>query len=74
MSEYGGPSESHPHHVSSPISLPWVVLASLLCGLGLFLVLGLWLATFEWIYFVGVIPVFLGGLMFLSPRAGLDHA
>lgn len=73
MSGYGAPSEPPAHHAVSPISVPWVVLASVLCGLGLLLV-WMWLTTFQWVYFTGIIPVFVGGLMFLNDRAGLDHA
>jgi|HubBroStandDraft_1064217.scaffolds.fasta_scaffold28026_3 hypothetical protein len=73
MSEYGAASEVHTHHVSSPISVPWVVLASVLCGVGLTLVWE-WLTTFQWIWFSGVVLVFIGAMMFLNDRAGLDHA
>ena len=74
MSGHATAGEDAGHHAVSPISVPWVVLASLLCGLGLYLVLGLWLLTFQWIYFTGIIPMIVGGLMFLNERAGLDHA
>lgn len=73
MSGYGTPSEGHSHHAASPISIPWVVLAALLCGVGLLLV-AVWLLTFSWIYFAGIVPVFVGALMFFNDRAGLDHA
>jgi Na+/proline symporter len=73
MSEHAAAEEGHKLHGVSPISIPWVVLASLLCGGGLTLLVA-WLATFQWIFFVGVIPVFIGALMFLNDRAGLDHA
>jgi hypothetical protein len=74
MSEYGAPSEEHAHHVSSPISVPWVVLASLISAVGLLL---LWQAvtTLLWYYFGGgALFVLVSVLMFLNDRAGLDHA
>jgi hypothetical protein len=74
MSEYGTATEEHAHHVSSPISVPWVVGASVISGVG---VLSLWqgVTTLGWYYFVGgSLLVLLGILMFLNDRAGLDHA
>jgi hypothetical protein len=73
MTQPAGASEGHGHHAVSPISVPWVVVASVLCGLGL-LLLWMWLTTFQWIWFSGVIPILVGGLMFFNDRAGLDHA
>ena len=74
MSEYGAASEGHAHHVSSPISVTWVVLASLLCAAGL-LILWWGLMMLSWPYFVlGPWFVLAGCLMFLNPRAGWDHA
>ncbi len=69
MSEYG----AHSPVAKSPISVGWVVLAALMCGFGLFLV-WLFITTFDWIYFPGAALVILGAIMFLSERAGLDHA
>lgn len=74
MSEYAVKSEDHSHHVSSPISVLWVVVASLVCAGGL---TALWwgLMIISWPYFVaGPLLVLLGTLMLLNPRAGLDHA
>lgn len=74
MSEYGSAAEERGHHVSSPISVPWVVGAALVSGLG---VLVLWqgVTTLGWYYFVGgSLLVLVGVLMFLNDRAGLDHA
>jgi hypothetical protein len=74
MSEYGGAPDPHHSHVAkSPISVGWVVLASVLCGLGL---VGVWwwLETFDWLFFPSIVLVIGGAMMFLSDRAGLDHA
>lgn len=62
------PSES-----AGTISIPWIVLSAVLCGVGLG-ALAYWFLTGNWIYFAGVAPVIVGALMFLSPRAGPDHA
>jgi hypothetical protein len=62
------------HRVTkSPISIPWVIAAALLCGIG---IMGLmyWLVTSQGIYFAAVIPCIAGALMFLDPRAGANHA
>lgn len=60
-------------HTPVPISVAWVVLASLMIGIGLGLV-AYWQITQDWLYFAGIVPAILGGIMLLSPRAGLDHA
>ena len=73
MSEYAVAPEDHAHHVSSPISVPWVVLASVLCGVGLLSVWE-WLTTFAWVYFAGPLLVLAGFLLLFSDRAGLDRA
>jgi hypothetical protein len=74
MSEYSRPTEPHVHHVVSPISVVWVVLASLLCAAGL-LSLFWGLMILSWPFFVvGPLLVFAGTLMLLNRRAGLDHA
>jgi hypothetical protein len=73
MAEYASSPAGEAHHAVSPISVPWVVLASLVCGVGIFLV-WFWLETFNWIFFPGIVAVIVGAMMFMSDRAGLDHA
>ncbi|MGD0256505.1 MAG: hypothetical protein ABSB90_01305 [Thermoplasmata archaeon] len=74
MSGYGERHSTPPHrHVSSPISVPWVVAAALLIGLGLTL-LAYVLVTFDLLYFLGIVPCVVGGLMLFSRRAGVDSA
>jgi hypothetical protein len=74
MSGYGaahaGGAKSH---VRSPISIGWVVLASLLIGVGLFFIFW-WLYNFDLRFTFGIAFVVIGGFMLFSPRAGLDHA
>jgi hypothetical protein len=73
MSEYGDAPEPHGHVVKSPISVGWVVAASVICGLGL---VGVWwwVTTFDWLFFPSIFLVIGGAMMFLNDRAGLDHA
>ncbi|MCI4372577.1 MAG: hypothetical protein L3K02_02900 [Thermoplasmata archaeon] len=74
MSGYGGAHSTAPHgHVSSPISVGWVVVSAVLIGTGLFM-LAYWLLTFNWFFFLGIAPCVAGGLMLFSRRAGLDSA
>jgi hypothetical protein len=74
MSEHATAAEGHAHHVSSPISVPWVIAASLIAAAGL-LVLWQGATTLDPIYFLGgPVLVLIATLMFLNDRAGLDHA
>ena len=56
-----------------PISIPWVIAASLLMGLGVFS-LTIWLVTFDWLFFAGVVPALAGILMVFDRRAGADRS
>lgn len=58
------------HHGS--VSVPFILLASVLIGAGLFL-LASWVLTFDWIYFSGVVLVAVGFLLLFHPLAGPDH-
>jgi hypothetical protein len=64
-----GPSEEH-----NTLSIPWVILAALLCGVGMFLVTGALIrlagGLTDWAWWIGVIPATLGFLMLIHPRAG----
>jgi hypothetical protein len=73
MSEYASGHGGAPAHVKSPISVPWVIAASLLIGVGLFFD-WYWLYTFNLEYTFGIALVVVGGFMLFSKRAGLDHA
>lgn len=76
MSAHAAPTAGEvAHHpsASNSISVPYVILAALICGAGLFLIMT-WFLTGQWVYFVGVFLVLGGAMMFLSPRMGSDHA
>jgi hypothetical protein len=66
-------TESSGHGASNSISVPYVVLASVVMGLGLMLTFT-WLITFDWRFFPGTLVVVVGALMMLSPRMGSNHA
>jgi type IV secretory pathway TrbL component len=66
-------SASHGHGAPNTISIPWVVLASVLMGIGV-LMLALWLVTFNFLLFTGSLVLLAGFLMIFSPRMGSDHA
>jgi len=61
------------HAAPNSISVPFVLLASLLIGAGLMLTLT-WLITYDWLFFPGILLVALGAFLMLDPRMGSDHA
>ncbi len=69
VGEAGDLSKSDPSHVS----VPWVVLAAVLCGLGLFLI-SYFLTYFYWPAFSGVILVLVGAILLFNRRTGLDRS
>jgi hypothetical protein len=77
MSGYGAAvheaSEGHVRHKGGPISVPWVLLAGLLIGVGL-AIMYYWLYDFSLVFLAGPVFIVVGALMFFSPRAGLDRA
>ena len=60
------------------LSIPWVIVAALLCGVGMFLVTGAVIrlagGLVNWSWWVGIVPAVLGFLMLLNPRAGSQGA
>ena len=58
---------------SNSISVPFVVASALISTLGL-LALLLWVITFQWILFLGVIPMTIGALMFFHPKMGANRS
>ncbi|MGC2035639.1 MAG: hypothetical protein WA761_09385 [Thermoplasmata archaeon] len=63
----------HAGHPKTPISVPFVILSALLCGIGIFFII-YWLVTFYFIWFSGVFIVLAGGLLFFSERTGLQES
>jgi hypothetical protein len=57
----------------SPISIPYVLASSILTGIGIFS-MTYWVITFDWLYFLGVLPCLAGVVLLLSPRAGANQA
>jgi hypothetical protein len=73
MSAHVPATAAHGAHAASPISVPWVVAASVISAAGLF-VIWWWLYTFNLEFGWGPFLVFIGLLMFMDKRAGWDHA
>jgi uncharacterized membrane protein HdeD (DUF308 family) len=57
----------------SAISIPWVVGAAILIGVGV-LAMVYFLLTLNWLYFSGVLASLTGALMLFHPLAGADRA
>ncbi|HEV2167182.1 MAG TPA: hypothetical protein VGS23_09460 [Thermoplasmata archaeon] len=55
------------------ISVPFVIAAAVIAALGLFSLL-YWVITFQWIFFLGAIPMAIGALMFFHPKMGSNRA
>ncbi len=73
MSEFGTAERAPADSSEGSISIPYIVLASLLCGLGLFGI-AYWLVTLNWIYFASLIPLIGGAVMLFLRGSGPDHA
>ena len=73
MSEFpsGDPHEHRP--TSSTLSIPFLVLSAILCGVGIF-GLAYWLVTFNWVFFASLIPLVLGAYMLFTRGTGPDRA
>jgi len=73
MSEY--PSGAHRESASTvtPLSVPFLLLSAVLCGVGLF-GMALYLVTFHWVFFGAVIPLVVGAYMLFTRGTGPDHA
>lgn len=73
MSEYR--SEETRGHVpaANSLSVPFLVLSSVLCGVGLF-GMALWLVTFNWLFFASVLPLIGGAIMLFTRGTGSDKA
>ena len=73
MSEYAKAGEDA-EEAHNTLSIPWVVLAAILCGVGLFLVTGAVIrlagGLVNWAWWIGILPATVGFLMLMSPRAG----
>jgi hypothetical protein len=73
MSEYGKSAPAAAAHRGS-VSVPFVLAASILIGIGIFTI-SYALTIFDgWYLMVGIAPLLVGALLLFSPRAGLDRA
>ena len=62
-----------PAVASDSLSLPFLVVAAAISGVGLISAM-LFLMTFNAVWFLGLLGMVVGGLMLFSPRAGIDRA
>jgi hypothetical protein len=73
VSEFA-PAESGPAEEKNTLSIPWVICAAILCGVGVFLVTGALIRLAggldDWSWWLGIAPAVLGFFMLMSPRAG----
>ena len=77
VSEVARAGEEHGERENT-LSIPWVVVAALLCGIGIFLVTGAVIrlagGITDWTWWIGIIPTVIGFRMLMSPRAGSQGA
>jgi hypothetical protein len=73
VSEFAKPA-SPGSSEKSAISVPWVICAAILCGVGLFFVTGAVVrfagGLVDWSWWLGILPLVTGFFMLMSPRAG----
>jgi uncharacterized membrane protein HdeD (DUF308 family) len=74
MSGYGSSRHGASPPARNSISVPFVIVAAILAGVGLFLLLTWLITSFDWVYFIGVAPLVAGALMLFDRRAGSDSA
>jgi len=73
MSEYPSSDRHESSPVVAPLSLPYLVLSAVLCGVGLF-GMAMFLVTFKWLFFAALIPLVLGAYMLFTRGTGPDRA
>ena len=73
MSEFPSGDRREPGSAVASVSVPYLVLSALLCGVGLF-GMALYLVTFSWLFFTSLIPLVLGAYMLFTRGTGPDRA
>lgn len=73
MAEAAASAIVHPEHAERSVSIPLVVGAAVLVGIGL-MGMAYWLITFRWVFFASLIPLVGGALLLFSRLTGPDHA
>jgi len=73
MAEYPSGGRHESSSAEPTLSVPFLVLSATLCGVGIF-GMALFLVTFQWLDFAGVIPLVLGAYMLFTRGTGPDHA
>ena len=72
MSGYGTRESARETH-SGSVSIPFLVAAAVLCGIGIF-GLSYWLVTLNWFYFAALLPLAGGAVMLFMRGTGPDRA
>ena len=73
MSEFPSGDRLESRSASASLSVPYLVLSAVLCGVGLF-GMALFLVTFDWVFFTAVIPLAVGAYMWFTRGTGPDRA
>jgi hypothetical protein len=73
MSEYSSGDHAGASASATGVSVPFLVLSAVLCGIGL-AGMAYWLVTFNWLYFAALIPLVLGAYMLFTRGTGPDRA
>lgn len=73
MSEYRTSAPAHSDGSAGRISVPVLLGAALLIGLGL-LAIASWLIWFNWLDFLGILPLILGAYLLFTRGTGPDRA
>ena len=67
--ETGGRSTA----ASAKVSVPFVVFAAVLCGVGLF-GMAYWFVTGSWLWFAALVPLIVGAYLLFTRGTGPDRA
>jgi hypothetical protein len=73
MTGYPLAEGAHSSESNDQVSVPLLIAAALLCGLGL-LGVAYWLLTQNWLYFASLIPLIGGAYLLFTRATGPDHA
>jgi len=73
MSGYPVAERSHAEEGAERVSVPMVIAASLLCGVGL-IGISYWIVTQNWLFFAALVPLIGGALLLFTRVTGPDRA
>ena len=73
MSGFPVAESSHAEESGERVSVPLVIVASLLCGVGL-IGISYWLVTQSWLFFAALLPLIGGAYLLFTRVTGPDRA